>query len=184
MTLVSKLARTSLAALGVAAAFNAHAVTAADLQGTWTGTWNITDWYDGETKVEGDPFSAAVTLVVTGLVGGAYGTVNVDVPDAIGEDYTGVITAIGPDAPGSAVQIDIAYPALFDGTAARLTGTLTGLTLTGLYEELNIPVENYVHWAGNITLTTPVPEPGSVALAVAGLGAVCWRQRRRLAAAA
>jgi MYXO-CTERM domain-containing protein len=183
MTLVSKLARTSLAALGVAAAFNAHAVTAAELQGTWTGTWDITEWYEGTTQIDGDPFSAAITLVVTGLVGGTYGTVTVDVPDSIGDDYAGVIRSIGPDAPGNAVTIDIGYPSLYDGPAARLTGTLSGLTLTGRYEELDIPVENYVHWAGNVTLTTPVPEPGSVALAVAGLGAVCWRQRRRQAAA-
>lgn len=183
MTLVSKLVRTSVAALGVAAAINAHAVTAAQLQGTWTGTWNITEWYEGTTQVVGRPFSAALTLVVTGLNGSSYGTVTVDVPAAIGNDYTGVIRAIGPDAPGNAVTIDIGYPGLYDGPAARLTGTLSGLTLTGRYEEFAIPVEEYVYWAGNVTLTTPVPEPGSVALAVAGLGAVCWRQRRRPAAA-
>lgn len=180
MTLVTKLVRTSLAALSVAAAVDAQAVTAAEMKGTWTGTWAVTQWYAGSEPIEGEAFDAAFRLVITDPVDGVFGKVYVDVPAAIAEDYTGDVIGFGPDLPGGAVAITVAYPDLIPGRpAATLTGILSGQTLSGVYAENDLPLENYVHWTGNITLTTPVPEPEGIAMAACGLAVVGWRQRRR-----
>ncbi|MFN3886492.1 MAG: PEP-CTERM sorting domain-containing protein [Aquabacterium sp.] len=181
MTLIKKLTQTGLATLGLVAAVSAHADLAADLKGTWTGTWDITQWYNGSTPIEGEPFSAAVTLVIG--TGPGSGTLHVDLPAEFGPDdavdYTGVVTGIGTGPDGTGIRLEVSYPELFaDGVGALLLGSRLGNVLSGTYTELNIPIENYLHWSGPITLTTPVPEPAGLVLAAAGLGGLCWRQRR------
>ena len=137
------------------------------LCGIWDGTWFVQEKFDSSGHRYGSPPypCANVHLVLHeyDLVAGDFGVVTFPGSTAI----EGIIHSATFD--GTNVALSIYYPG--EGGMSdqgTLIGTVSGTHLTGSYIE-SVPPAGWIHWRGNVELTT-VPEPATLApLAVGSL---------------
>lgn len=166
----------------------ARAATLEDLYGRWSGTWFVDEWFyapTGQPIADAAPVNATFDLTLHAFDGSNFGQIalyaNLDIVDR------GTVEAVM--VTGNAVSIAIAYPDLMLGyPSATMTGTLVGHAIGGDFADELVPIVGLIGWRGPFVMTaegtSPVPEPASSALLLAGLALVAARRQARRARAA
>jgi hypothetical protein len=138
------------------------AAVVSDFFGTWNGTWNVDEKYNGLTPLT-PPFDPATVQLNIGefdSIEGNYGTVFVE------SALSGVISSIS--VTGNDVQLSIDYPAANFETSGTIIGVISGNKILGNFDE--IPAAGWTAWKGPIDISkTVVPVPGAVWLFVSSL---------------
>ncbi len=138
------------------------AAVVSDLFGTWNGTWNVDEKFNGLTPLS-PPFAPATVQLNIGAfdpIAGNYGTVFVE------SALSGVISAIS--VTGNDVQLSIDYPAANFETSGTIIGILSGNNILGDFDE--VPAARWITWKGPIDITkTVVPIPGAAWLFISSL---------------
>lgn len=125
--------------------------------------------------------TGAKTITLTGLQVGNYDSAFLDISGIVGETITGLSMSgpnnlFDPTAYGGAFATGVPTPSLsFTGNSIRIEWTTIGNVA---------PAEQFAFSRGGATVfsyasVTSVPEPGTLALLVAGLGMIALAMRRR-----
>jgi hypothetical protein len=120
------------------------------LLGDWEGTWNVDEVFTSDGPYGEPPYDPVATSIILhewSSESGDYGTVTFNDSSF----FDGRVSEVSLD--GQAVKLTVIYDREDGAVGGYVTGTLTGDTIVGDFDEVSPPPPDVRHYRGPITLT-------------------------------